>query len=95
MKGDSQMATFQDGSTISENTFAGKTAVDVYRLITLRSMLKLEMNTSMRMSRHITALAAAENMAGKKFGRGVSGRAKAFAWVEAELARIENEERVD
>jgi hypothetical protein len=88
------MATFKDGSTISENTFAGATAVDVYRLITLRSMLKLEMNTQMRMSRHITALAAAENIAGKKFGRGVSGRAKAFAWVEAELARIENEERV-
>ncbi len=95
MKGDSQMATFQDGSTISDNTFAGKTAVDVYRLITLKSMLKLEMNTSMRMSRHITALAAAENIAGQKFGRGVSGRAKAMAWVEAELARIDDEERVD
>jgi hypothetical protein len=89
------MATFKDGSSISDNTFAGETAVDVYRLITLKSMLNLEMKTSMRMSRHITALAAAENMAGQKFGRGVSGRAKALAWVMAELARINDEERVD
>ena len=89
------MATFKDGSSISENTFAGETAIDVYRLITLRSMLNLEMRSGMRMSRHITALAAAENMAGKKFGRGVSGRTKALAWVEQELARIEVEERVD
>lgn len=89
------MATFKDGSTISDNTFAGETAVDVYRLITLKSMLKLEMETGMKMSRHITALQAAEGMAGQKFGRGVSGRTKAFAWVEQELARIEVEERVD
>lgn len=89
------MATFKDGSTISDNTFAGETAIDVYRLITLRSMLNLEMKTGMKMSRHITALAGAENMAGQKFGRGVSGRTKALAWVEQELARIEVEERLD
>jgi hypothetical protein len=89
------MATFKDGSTIGDNTFSGETAMDVYRLITLKSMLDLEMKTSMRMSRHITALQAAERMADQKFGRGVSGRGKALAWVEQELARIEVEERVD
>lgn len=89
------MATFKDGSTIEDSTFAGKTAVDVYRLITLQSFLGLEMRTGMKMSRHITALAAAENMAGQKFGRGVSGRTKALAWVEQELARIQVEERLD
>lgn len=89
------MATYKDGSQITEGSFAGKTAVDVFALIQCKAFLKLEMNTGMKMSRHLTALQGAENLSGLKFGRGNSGRAKALAWVEAELERIENEERVD
>jgi hypothetical protein len=89
------MATFKDGSQITENAFTGKTAVDVFALIQCKAFLKLEMNTSMRMSRHLTALQGAENLSGLKFGRGVKGRQKALDWVEAELARIDSEERID
>jgi hypothetical protein len=91
---------FTDGSSMEfteDGEFSGasgKTAISVYALITAVSFLKLEMKTGMRMSRHMTALQGAENISGMKFGRGNSGRAKALAWCEAELARIKADEIV-
>lgn len=82
---------FQDGSTIENNgrTFAGKTAVDVYRYATLISMLKMEIAMpGITMSSGMSALKGAENVSGMKFGRGVSGRKKALAWAEAQMVSI-------
>ena len=81
---------FQDGSSIENNgrTFVGKTAVDTYRLSMLISMLQMEINNpGLQMSR-ISALKGAENISGLKFGRGVSGRKKALAWAEDQMAQI-------
>lgn len=91
------MAIFKDGSTIEDGTFAGPTAMDVFRLIHAKSFLKLEIDTELRMkmSRAGTALQLAENISGLKFGRGIPGRHKALEWVENELARVEVEERLD
>lgn len=91
------MAIFKDGSTIEDGTFAGETAIDVFRLIHAKSFLKLEIDTNLRMkmSRAGTALDLAENISGLTFGRGIKGRQKALEWVEAELARVEVEERID
>lgn len=69
-------------------TADGPSAVNLYRLSTLRVMLEMEIRTGMRMSRGVTALASAEFIAGVKFGRGKSGRAKALEWVNAEIERV-------
>ena len=71
--------------------------MDVFRLIHAKSFLKLEIDTNLRMkmSRAGTALQLAENISGLTFGRGIKGRQKALEWVENELARIEEEERLD
>jgi hypothetical protein len=90
------MATYTDGSTINDGMFAGKTAVSIYSLHTAKSFLNLEIrNPGMKMSRHGSALNLAENLSGLKFGRGVKGRQRAIEWVLGELARIEEQERVD
>jgi hypothetical protein len=96
-RGTNKMATFKDGSVIEDGSFAGATAVDVFTLIQAKAFLGLEIRTNLRMkmSRAGTALNLAENISGLNFGRGIKGREKALVWVEAELARIEDEERID
>lgn len=91
------MATFKDGSTIQDGVFAGDTAIDVFRLITAKAFLGMEIRSEgrLKMSRLGSALNLAENMSGLKFGRGEKGRQKALEWVESELARIDTEERFD
>lgn len=91
------MATFKDGSTIEDGSFVGETAIDVFRLIHAKTFLEMEIRTEgrMKMSRAGSALNLAENISGLSFGRGVKGRQKALEWVEAELARVDSEERID
>jgi hypothetical protein len=83
---------FEDGKLeVHESgmiTADGASAVNIYRLSTLRVMLEMEIRSGMRMSGKVTALASAEYTAGVKFGRGNSGRTKALAWVEAEIERV-------
>lgn len=82
---------FEDGSTIENDsrTFAGKTAVDVYRIQTLITMLEMEIKfPNMKMSRQMTALQGAHNVSGLTFGRGVAGRKKALKWAQNQMQEL-------
>jgi hypothetical protein len=81
---DGKLEVHEDGMITAD----GASAVNIYRLSTLRVMLEMEIRSGLRMSRGVTALASAEFIAGTKFGRGNSGRTKALAWVEAEIERV-------
>jgi hypothetical protein len=81
---------FEDGSfqaTEGGGMLAtGETAINLYRLATLKAMLTMEMNSRLRMSSKVSALKATEQMSGKVFGRG--NRAEALRWVESEIERL-------
>jgi hypothetical protein len=87
---------FPDGSTIENGeeqiqSIGGEQAMDAYRFRSLIVMLNMEINTKMKMSRHVTALQAAERMADQKFGRGESGRLKALQWAREQFAALMGE----
>ena len=70
----------------SGTSFSGENAVDLYRLILLKSGLKLEMKCpGMKMSRHISALKAAKQITGLRS----NDRAVQLATVEQMIARAE------
>lgn len=80
--------TIQIGASGDATSFTGRKAVEVFRLATLASGLKLEISCpGMRMSRHITALKAAKQLTGLK----TNDRAKQLVRVLLMLEQAKSE----
>jgi hypothetical protein len=66
----------------------GPEAVQLFRLITLRSALKLELATGMRMSRHQTALAVAKTITGLKTNKREAHITAVESLIEKQRAKV-------
>lgn len=69
-------------------SFVGYEAVDVFRLATLISALGFELKTGMKMSRHMSALAAAKRITGLKTNDRAKHIERAKILLENAQARV-------